>query len=1571
MKNITSKLKNIQLPPYKGGRGVGLLLAFALITTLAMAQPGTWDREKYPDLPNPKPTVNMKAAKKMIERMKKSIAAGNVRPDHLNNALKPSFPPIINQSGGSCGAASSIYYQFTNQINTARFVAADNDEHRYATHFPWMLNTNGTDGTGYDRLGRDVGIASCAVYGGTTYSRIYGRSGQDDQDDDCGWMQGYDSWYATMHNRIVSGNSFPFNCGTEEGRELVKNYLWNRCGDESYASGGICGIGVAAGPFSANIPKTAANDAAGVTGMKYITDWNETYNHAMTIVGYDDRLEFDLDGNGVIGEALNADGDCEVGAWIIANSWGDGWENNGFIYCPYERSNSVKGWPKENSFTPGYYDVLRDYRPLRTIKVKMEYSHRSEICLHVGVAQNVNASKPEQSITLTHFNFAGDGNRGLTKPAPEIPMLGRWADGELHTEPMEFGYDLTTLTKDFDLSRPLKYFFWVETRSWGVGEGKIHAVSIIDYNLDHDGVEVLFPITEPIAVPSAGQKTEMTAVVSTDCVPEPRNLVISGTTLSWEAPSGSRYEPASYNIYKDGELYSTTSATATTTSVEEGGAYTVSAVYQVNGYDAESKQSAPVVASLAPLDDTANRIAVMSTGSKLLIPDFIDRSYENFTIEFWMWMNAKPTADAFGFRIKADTTQYFFKVIKGGYIEVGNDGGSYTRTDVALPGGRFYHVAIVNEGLNTRLYVNGVRRINWNNNYGHYGIKGPARIMIGETEGTTSNYKKVYDAPWNGHLDELRFWTYARSEKEVKASYKHDIAHPRLFCNLLHYYNMFAREEAGTRYLIDGCGGCDAEIVGDDETFSFADYALGESLNPIATETVADFTCATSAVVGKPFAIIDKSDINTAAWNWQVSGTEQPTFSGTVSPVIVFTDPGEQMITLQTTNLYGTTSEKVTTVNVTKAALPTVDFIVPEGDVSAGEHVTFVNTSTPIEAASYEWQISGAENPIVKTVNAAATFPENGTYDITLTAFNTEGSTSVTKSVSVGAVRPEAAFSLQNNVILKGEQVDLVDESKYNPTAWTWDVASDITIYRIEGKDKRITLNTPGIYDVTLTATNAKGSDKISRSKAIIVCNADGQNGLHFDGTDDLVEAASPFTAETTRNFSIEWWMLPGRVTDNSFHIGDKASTMQIYVKPTGELSVDVRDKNITSDGAAVIFDEWHHYAVTFKVGTVAFYRDGNLISQGKIPSVSNMPALDAFTIGGTDRPFNGLIDELRVWNKALTQNEIVPIADEPVQEPAANEALLLYYDFNHNSGDVIDRSSHGLNGTRKNFGPDGDAWESSFGIFCLNPSGATSDVTAQYLKNYKHPFKTSGGTVNPANSSRYLRLLMNNSTSPWKQLNTVKKGSIYTEWHVDAEKNNYLTLEDTYSGFESVIKDLMIFQTVELPAGEYTFTADRDGDTYYYNWLPDGTYIAAAAGDQLPLTENLETEALASSPLSTNQSVSFMLEEPTKVSLGLIANMTDKKCVAVGKFILRCKTLVMGDGSDYDGICQPAVTARHDLQANGGLGCITIRVDRPQRVVIADLSGKQLFADWLDYDARIPVRRGIYIVNNQKVVVR
>ena len=134
-----------------------------------------------------------------------------------------------------------------------------------------------------------------------------------------------------MQEDTLLNADFPVSVQTEEGREAVKNWLWIHNGDDEFSAGGIAGIGVASGGQWFNIESTPTNDEIGVTGKFYVKKWGPQVDHALTIVGYDDRIEFDLNGNGKFGEK-SAD---EVGAWIIVNSWGDGWCNNGFIYCPY------------------------------------------------------------------------------------------------------------------------------------------------------------------------------------------------------------------------------------------------------------------------------------------------------------------------------------------------------------------------------------------------------------------------------------------------------------------------------------------------------------------------------------------------------------------------------------------------------------------------------------------------------------------------------------------------------------------------------------------------------------------------------------------------------------------------------------------------------------------------------------------------------------------------------------------------------------------------------------------------------------------------------------------------------------------------------------------------------------------------------------------------------------------------------------------------------------------------------------------------------------------------------------
>ena len=50
-----------------------------------------------------------------------------------------------------------------------------------------------------------------------------------------------------MFNRMLQPKNFPVSVQTEEGREAVKNWLWNHNGDDEFSAGGIAGIGVASG----------------------------------------------------------------------------------------------------------------------------------------------------------------------------------------------------------------------------------------------------------------------------------------------------------------------------------------------------------------------------------------------------------------------------------------------------------------------------------------------------------------------------------------------------------------------------------------------------------------------------------------------------------------------------------------------------------------------------------------------------------------------------------------------------------------------------------------------------------------------------------------------------------------------------------------------------------------------------------------------------------------------------------------------------------------------------------------------------------------------------------------------------------------------------------------------------------------------------------------------------------------------------------------------------------------------------------------------------------------------------
>ena len=72
--------------------------------------------------------------------------------------------------------------------------------------------------------------------------------------------------------------------------------------------------------------------------------------------------------------------------------------------------------------------------------------------------------------------------------------------------------------------------------------------------------------------------------------------------------------------------------------------------------------------------------------------------------------------------------------------------------------------------------------------------------------------------------------------------------------------------------------------------------------------------------------------------------------------------------------------------------------------------------------------------------------------------------------------------------------------------------------------------------------------------------------------------------------------------------------------------------------------ENWHHVAVTFDGSDIFVYTDGEEVGKG----AQTIPAIDTtgspLHIGNgvaTDRPFHGMLDEIRIWSRPLDEKEI------------------------------------------------------------------------------------------------------------------------------------------------------------------------------------------------------------------------------------------------------------------------------------------------------------------------------------------
>jgi hypothetical protein len=133
------------------------------------------------------------------------------------------------------------------------------------------------------------------------------------------------------------------------------------------------------------------------------------------------------------------------------------------------------------------------------------------------------------------------------------------------------------------------------------------------------------------------------------------------------------------------------------------------------------------------------------------------------------------------------------------------------------------------------------------------------------------------------------------------------------------------------------------------------------------------------------------------------------------------------------------------------------------------------------------------------------------------------------------------------------------------------------------------------------------------------------------------------------------------------------------YYRPGFISAIDATSAAIVADGG------WHHAALTVDAAGGKLCLDGNVVGTGSWVSPGLTTNSEPLLIGCyypvlyTQR-FQGTLDEISVWNRALATNEISAIKNRPL---AGNEAnLVAYWRLDEGTGtSVADATGHGYNG--------------------------------------------------------------------------------------------------------------------------------------------------------------------------------------------------------------------------------------------------------------------------------------------------
>lgn len=297
-----------------------------------------------------------------------ALAGASALPASVDNSTLKYFPPIRSQGSlGSCAQFSAVYYTLTHMTALARDWDAKNggDSYRFSPKWTYnMLNGGANVGTWhYDAyaIAMKHGLATWAEF---PYDSDYRA-----------WCLNPAVWKNAINVRSAQAGKVldvDTDTGLEKLKELLNNgyvlnfatyinsWLWKGISDD-----------------------LSTPDDDQYVGRKCAYMVNGTSGgHAMTIVGYNDNIWVDINGDGSVQSS-------EKGGLRIANSWGTSWNEAGFAWVSYNALRTRNpAYTSEGLF---WYDEATwatarpSYAPEIVAEFTLSHLKRSQLVISLGL----------------------------------------------------------------------------------------------------------------------------------------------------------------------------------------------------------------------------------------------------------------------------------------------------------------------------------------------------------------------------------------------------------------------------------------------------------------------------------------------------------------------------------------------------------------------------------------------------------------------------------------------------------------------------------------------------------------------------------------------------------------------------------------------------------------------------------------------------------------------------------------------------------------------------------------------------------------------------------------------------------------------------------------------------------------------------------------------------------------------------------------------------------------------------------------------------------------------------------